>query len=178
MKNLFNIMAKIVEENMIAYKDDFYVYDKQILLDKNSSSNTFYWMVRETGTNIFDANKLKYKETFEYTDATYNLKYRKIKAIYKIQIEKRGRKYIYGSIEKISIKAFEDVVKKAKEATTTEKVNMILDWFKKSKFENEEQAQNMIIKKINQFEFDKNFIEKVSRQKNLNSIINILENIA
>ena len=107
MDNLFEKMQHIVDEKVKHYKTDFEI-DKETLLDKNYADNIFYWSVRDTGTNLYLKSKVFIKDSGDNDIAKY---YLNNSTFYKITIEKRGRKYVYGNIVKV------DMEKELKEKT-------------------------------------------------------------
>lgn len=100
--NLFKVMEKIVENNMIAYKSDFYIHDKKSLLNsKYKGEKIYYWFVRDTGTHLLDNKMLFNKNSMTNIIAEYFLEYNPL--IYKLTIEKVDRKYVYGNIQKLKV---------------------------------------------------------------------------
>lgn len=101
MKNsilLNSELLKIGNDFMINYKEDIEV-DVKHLLDKNIEENNFIWVVRKTGTNLYEESKLYIKEN----DSRINYLYFKDfeAQAYRLRIEKRGFKKVYGTIERI-----------------------------------------------------------------------------
>lgn len=103
MKNLFETMQEIVDKNVEAYEKDFDI-DKSIMLDKEGG-NEFYWYVRKSGTDIYEAEKIQFMGSEENVSANYYIGYDPLQ-IFHVKIEKRGKKYVYGSIEPVKKEKF------------------------------------------------------------------------
>lgn len=107
MKNLFEVMQEIVEKNLEAYKGDFEI-DKSIMLNKENEDE-FYWYVRKSGTDIYEAKKVQFMGSEENVSANYYIGYDPLQ-IFHIKIEKRGTKYVYGSIEPVKREKFKKII--------------------------------------------------------------------
>lgn len=108
MTNLFNIMGELVDKHVKYYKEDFEI-DKKIIL-KNKDSQKYYWFLRETGTEIFNADELKEKQAKVHRErAEFWLD--KTRHIYELNIDKIGKKYAYGYLKPINKNAFEKMLK-------------------------------------------------------------------
>lgn len=109
--NLTKEMELLVDKYVQHYKTDFQ-YDKELILDENYNSNTFYWMLRKSGTHLMNNNTILIKNDYSNTLALYYNKDKKeIVKIYKIDIEKRGKKYAYGNITEIEKNNFTKFIK-------------------------------------------------------------------
>lgn len=97
MKNLFNVMSQLVDMHVEFYKSDFDIDKKHML--KNKQFKKYYWFLREGGTTLYSIDTLKNNK-----DAVQRAEYwlENSNQFYEINVEKVGRKYIYGDI--ISIK--------------------------------------------------------------------------
>lgn len=108
MNEIFDVMNEIVERDVVAaYKKDLEI-DKGIMLDEDSEKQ-FYWLVRKCGTNIYEKNKIKFKDSEENISANCQVN-DKVISIFYINIEKRDINNVYGSIKKISIADFKKII--------------------------------------------------------------------
>lgn len=124
MENLFELMQELVEKNVKAYKTDFEI-DKDIMLDKENGDE-FYWYLRKCGTDIYEAEKVKFEGSEENTSAKYYLGQEGLK-IFHIKIEKRENKYVYGTIEPVKNKSFENLIITDAKKINTKKVRIVLN---------------------------------------------------
>lgn len=111
MKNLFEDMQKIVDNNMENYKSDFNL-DKDFIL--KSEKNEFYWYVRRSGTDIFDIDNINFINSEDYTIAKYYL-YSEDLHIFKIKVENRTKDEVLGMIEPINKKTFKKILDEPKD---------------------------------------------------------------
>ena len=110
--NLNKELGIIVNKYVKYYKEDLY-QDIEVLLDKNKSSDTFIFLVRKSGTHLYEKEKLFVEEAGERTDFLY-FENSFLKG-FEINISKRGKKYIYGDIKEISIATLgQDINKNSK----------------------------------------------------------------
>lgn len=107
MKNLFDNMKEIADKNLEAYHSDLEI-DKEIMLNKENG-NEFYWYVRKSGTDIYDSRKVQFVGSEDNISANYYIKYDPL-LVFHIKIEKRGTKYVYGSIELIKREVFKKMI--------------------------------------------------------------------
>lgn len=96
-------LEKISDFYMSAYKNDIKV-DIELLLDRNKLSDTFVWVVRDTGTHLYEEDKLFIEEDGSKDDYLYFKDYQAL--VFKITVTKRGRKNVYGSMELLDRKKF------------------------------------------------------------------------
>lgn len=96
--NLTKVMEEFVEKYVKYYKTDF-KYDKETMLDTNYSTDEFYWILRECGTNMEGSNRIFVKDDSSNITALYYCN--EDIHIFKIIINKRGSKYAYGNILEI-----------------------------------------------------------------------------
>jgi len=107
--NLFKKMESIVESTMDSYKTDFYEHDKKRLLRcKQENDNTYFWYVRESGTHLFDLHTVFVKDSYCNIMANYWLGYEP--KIYKVKVIKIGKKYVYGTMDEISIEEMKSLL--------------------------------------------------------------------
>lgn len=123
--NLTKVMKELVEKYVKYYKTDF-KYDKETMLDTNYSTNEFYWMLRESGTWMLSPNSLFAKDSSANNTALY---YRNEDIlIFKLNINKRGKKYAYGDIKEIKRDDFmQMVLKNTKEPVGVKRIEIIKD---------------------------------------------------
>lgn len=100
-------LVKISDNFMKAYKSDIDM-DIEMLLDKNKLTNDFVWVVRESGSHLYEKNKLFILEDGSRDDYLYFKDY-KVK-VFEINVTKRGRKNVYGTLKKLSRKELTDKV--------------------------------------------------------------------
>lgn len=100
-------LLKIVDWYMDGYKEDVDADIQQIL--KQKDINNFIWVVRKSGTMLFYEKNLMCKNSGEH-DCYMNF-VGQTSIVYKITITKRGSKYIYGALEKISKASLTEKVK-------------------------------------------------------------------
>lgn len=93
-------LNKIVERDVKFYKTDL-LKDLQVLLDKNRETNVFIFFTRECGTNMYEKDHLYVKEAFQRIDFEYF--YKQSITVYEIEVLKRGRENIYGTIKQIEL---------------------------------------------------------------------------
>lgn len=98
MDNLNEIMEAIVEKNVHHFKDDLY-QDLNILLDKNKETNKFIFVVRNSGTHLYEKEKLFVKNSGEREDYLYWLRHKA--KVYEVEVTKRCVKNVYGRISEI-----------------------------------------------------------------------------
>lgn len=122
---LNDIMTDIVDKNVIAYKTDLQ-YDFELLRDKEQTTNKYYWLVRDTGTDMLPYPSFLIDGTFGLAEARYH---KASSLIYEINVSKRCSKNIYGSIRKISLKEFEKLLENPIHHDEIESVD-ILVYFK------------------------------------------------
>jgi hypothetical protein len=124
MENLFEVMQEIIDKNMKDHKEDFDI-DKTIMLNKENEDE-FYWYVRRSGTDIYEAEKVQFKESEENISANYYIGYDALK-VFHIKIEKRGTKYVYGSIEPVKREKFEIMITKDVKIIREKKIRIIFN---------------------------------------------------
>lgn len=100
-------LVKISDDFMKAYKDDI-LLDIELLLDSNKLSNDFIWVVRESGSHLYEKNKLFILEDGSRDDYLYFKDYKA--KVFEINVTKRGRKNVYGTLTKLSRKELTDKV--------------------------------------------------------------------
>ena len=93
-------LAKLSDDYMEAYKEDINM-DIELLLDKNKLSNTFIWVMRKTGTHLYEEDKLFILEDGPRDDYLYFKDYEA--KVFKITVTKREYN-VYGTIEKLNRK--------------------------------------------------------------------------
>lgn len=102
-KNIIKELESVVDRFVKSYKDDLQ-YDIKVLLEKRNKDKTFYFLARECGTNLIPENDIHVKDSLGSSMIEY---YEKDNTeIYKITIEKKCTKYVYGDIEKVNKKEF------------------------------------------------------------------------
>lgn len=94
-------LVKISDSFMKAYKDDI-LLDLELLLDKNKLTNDFIWVIRESGSHLYEKNKLFILEDGSRDDYLYFKGY--TAKVFEINVTKRGRKNVYGTLTKLSRK--------------------------------------------------------------------------
>ncbi len=104
MKKLFDIMEKEVEKTVHSYKSDFYKHDKHTLLKNKPEEKEFFWGLRRCGTELYRKTFLQCKGSYTNVAAKYHLEQNDLIKVFKITVEKVGRKHIYGKIQKITVK--------------------------------------------------------------------------
>ena len=100
-------LVKIADKFMEAYKEDVNI-DIDLLLDENKLSNDFIWVVRKTGTHLYEEDKLFILDDGSRDDYLYFKDYEVL--VYRITVSKRGRKNVYGKLEKLNRKKLNDKV--------------------------------------------------------------------
>lgn len=121
MINLFDEMSKVLNKIVKHYKSDFEI-DKQIIL---KDPKKYYWVLRECGTDIYDAKNILIKESEEYGSAEYYLTQSRIEAVYEVNTSKVEKDIAFGDLKKISLKNFESIVRSAEKASESEKAVLI-----------------------------------------------------
>lgn len=96
--NLTKLMEQLVDKYVEHYKTDFN-YDKESMLDKEFNTDTFYWILRNCGTNLLSSQRIFATGDYTNFEATYYGN-QDVK-IYKIIIKKRGKKYAYGDVQEL-----------------------------------------------------------------------------
>lgn len=104
MELLNTIMKKEVLKRVKAYQCDLDC-DFEALLDKKEPVNEYIWLLRDCGTNLFRLPNVLVE------GESYNLEYylnsnEKGLKFFKITIEKKGSKNVYGKIEEIKTAKF------------------------------------------------------------------------
>ena len=107
---LNKVMQVLVDKHVKAYKGDFN-YDIAALLDKNSKTNKFYWLIRECGTDLCRIPAVYIKGEYDNYLANYHIQNTSSNRIYEINITRRGRKNFYGTISKIKKETFLKLLK-------------------------------------------------------------------
>lgn len=118
-KNLNKELGMIVDKYVKYYKEDLH-HDIEVLLDKNKMSDTFIFLVRTSGTHLYEKNKLFIEEAGERVDFLY-FKDSFLKG-FEVNVSKRGKKYVYGDITEINIPNL--IQKTKKELKSCEKVSV------------------------------------------------------
>ena len=101
-------LVEISSKFMKAYQTDVNL-DIEKLLDKNLIADEFIWVIRETGTHLYEMDRLFVLEDSARIDYLYFEDYKAL--AYKIKVTKRGRTRVYGEIEKLNRKKLTDDVK-------------------------------------------------------------------
>ncbi len=125
MKKLFDIMEKEVEKTVEHYKTDFYTHDKNILLKNTPEEKEFFWGLRRCGTELYRKNFLQCRGSYSNIAAKFHLEQKNLLKIFKITVEKVGRKHIYGKIEKITAKDFEEYIRKSERDFSEEELKKL-----------------------------------------------------
>lgn len=112
---LEKVMKGYVDKYCENYKSDLQ-YDIKMIKDKNDTNKTFYWLLRQNGTQIYDESifikNSCYNNSFKYY---YDI----CRALFKITITDKNKSE--GIIEKITKKKLLDMVEsKEKEAEEVE----------------------------------------------------------
>lgn len=110
VKKLNEVMFNIVEENVVSHKTDLEC-DFKALLDKNEVSDSYYWLVRESGTDMLRIPDVYIDGLYCNEMAKYHAGYSKI---FRIDVSKRGKKYIQGTITEIKRADFINLLNKNK----------------------------------------------------------------
>lgn len=93
-------LGKIVDEVVIHYKEDL-EKDLEVLLDKNKASDTFIFLVRTSGTHLYEKAKLYAEEAGERTEFMYFKD--SFKKAFEVTVTKRGRKHSYGTVKELTL---------------------------------------------------------------------------
>lgn len=101
--NLNKELGIIVNDNVEYYKEDLN-QDLDVLLDKNKAYDTFIFLVRKSGTHLYEKEKLFVEEAGERAEFLY-FKDSFSKA-FEVNVTKRGTKYVYGDIKELNLKTF------------------------------------------------------------------------
>ena len=114
---LFKDMEKLVEKNVQAWKTDLEIDKKTI--KGNPKEATYYWYLRDCGTQLMSATDMKYIESGAPLGAEFWLD--QAKAIYEINIEKQELKVITAS-------KMESLIKAAKHMSEQTKLEYLISW--------------------------------------------------
>lgn len=90
--NLFKNMERLVNMGMDYYKSDYFKYDKPEII-KNGAGYSYYWYVRNSGTELIRKDELMQNDTDSMSDAKYWLDQAIIIAEIKVMTVK-GKKVI------------------------------------------------------------------------------------
>lgn len=100
-------LVEITSKFMKAYQDDVN-RDIEELLDKNLISDEFILIIRETGTHLYEMDRLFALEDSSRHDYLYFKDYKAL--AYKIKVTKRGRTKVYGELKKLRRKKLNEEV--------------------------------------------------------------------
>lgn len=120
---LFEIMQEKVDEVVKHYKTDF-EYDQKIILKHLSSDKSYYWLLRESGTQLCFEKDLKVADS-DWNNL-YELEYfsdYKVKELYYVKIDKVVEDVVYGNIKKLDYKATIKKIKKEMQTPSCLKVS-------------------------------------------------------
>lgn len=118
----------ISSDFMKAYQSDINL-DIEKLLDKNLIVDEFVWVVRETGTHLYEHDRLFVLEDSARIDYLYFEDYKAL--AYKIKVTKRGRTKVYGEIEQLNRKKLTQDIKDKAISYSHVQLKVLLDSNKK-----------------------------------------------
>jgi len=139
---LFKAMEELVNKHVKAWKTDL-EYDKNTIKG-NPSDVTYYWYLRESGTQLFSASDLKYIETGAPEAATHWLS--RAKAIYKIDITAQ-------ELKPINEKNMMDLITLAKPMTDSLKLQYLSKWMSKKEFQTNERPWEILYLNVRGIKF-------------------------
>jgi len=169
---LFKTMENLVNKHVEAWKTDFEIDKKTI--KENPSETTYYWYLRDCGTQLISATDLQYLDTGVPVIAEFWLS--RAKAIYKIDIATQ-------SLKPIKAKVMTELISKAKPMSESLKLEYLLKWMSKKEFQTVERPWDILFQnaswfKINDYRIN-NLVKKSAGIKEilqtLNDILRIKE---
>lgn len=121
MKDLFEVMSNMVEEDVKYYKSDFN-YDKETII-KNGENQSYIWYTRQSGTELFNMQYIDKLDTADNIGARFWLS--QAISICQIDVISINDGKPFGNIEKLSRYNIEQILKNSREMSLVEKLNYI-----------------------------------------------------
>jgi len=121
MKDLFEVMSNMVEEDVEYYKSDFN-YDKETII-KNGENQSYIWYTRQSGTELFNMQYIDKLDTADNIGARFWLS--RAISICQIDVISINDGKPFGNIKKLSRYNIEQILKNSRELSFEEKLNYI-----------------------------------------------------
>lgn len=121
MKDLFEVMSNIIEEDVEYYKSDFN-YDKETII-KNGENQSYIWYTRQSGTELFNMQYIDKLDTADNIEARFWLS--QAISIYQIDVISINDNKPFGNIKKLSKYNIEQILKNSRGMSFIEKLNYI-----------------------------------------------------
>lgn len=106
--DLLQAMERLVNMGVQWYKSDFFKYDKPEIL--KNGPNTYYWYLRDSGTQLIDAKDLEDKKSHAFIDAKYWLNDTVL--IAKLECKEFRKGKVYGTIQLIRREEMKKLIEK------------------------------------------------------------------
>lgn len=168
---LFKVMEELVNKHVVAWKTDFEIDKKTI--KENPSETTYYWYLRECGTQLMSASDMKYIETGAPISAEHWLSSAKV--IYKINS-------LTQELVKINAKVMKDLIAKAGHMTDSLKLEYLINWMSKKEFQTVERPWEILYQNVRWIKFSHtkidNLVNKGAGIKEILGTLNELSNWA
>lgn len=135
---LFKSMENLVNKHVEAWKTDFDI-DKKTIKD-NPTEKTYYWYLRDCGTQLMSETDMKYIETGVPIEAEHWLP--RARAIYKIDVPNQ-------TLTLIKEKIMTDLIAKASHMNDATKLEYLLKWMSNKKFKTVERPWEILYRNAN-----------------------------
>lgn len=166
---LFKDMEQLVNKYVEAWKTDL-VIDKKTIKE-NPSETTYYWYLRQCGTQLLSSSDLEYLDTGVPASAEFWLSSAKV--IYKIDFTAQ-------TLKLITSKNIKDLIDKAKPMPETLKLDYLVKWMSKKEFQSIERPWEILYHNIRWIKFSHyridNLINKGAKIKEILETLNELLN--
>lgn len=173
MINLFEEMSKVVDKVVKHYKSDFEI-DKTILLEKPKK---YYWMLRDAGTNLYNAEFILIKESEDYGSIEYYLTQSKVEAIFEINVLQSNGTDVFGTMKKITQDSFKKLIGSAKNATNDDKVKLLTHFMADPIWAKEglDCLKEQLARQMKVYDMPKHLIQVMNKQKSFDEIRSLIK---